>query len=35
MRKAFRHTADYDTAIAAFFGATPPEKVRATYDFKN
>ena len=32
MRKAFRHTADYDTAIANFFAAALPETVRATYD---
>jgi phosphoribosylaminoimidazolecarboxamide formyltransferase/IMP cyclohydrolase len=31
MRKAFAHTAQYDTAIAAFFGATAPETVRGTY----
>ena len=31
MRKAFAHTAQYDTAIAAFFGATAPETVKATY----
>lgn len=31
MRKAFRHTADYDAAIASFFAGTAPESVRATY----
>ena len=31
MRKAFAHTAQYDAAIASFFGATAPEAVRATY----
>lgn len=31
MRKAFRHTADYDAAIAAFFAALPPETARAAY----
>lgn len=35
MRKAFRHTADYDTAIAAFFAAALPETVKATYDFQD
>ncbi len=34
MRKAFRHTADYDTAIATFFASALPETVRATYDIK-
>ena len=34
MRKAFAHTAQYDTAIAAFFAGTTPEAVRATYDIR-
>ena len=34
MRKAFRHTADYDTAIANFFAAALPETVRSTYDVR-
>lgn len=34
MQKAFKHTADYDAAIAAFFGATAPEVVKATYDLR-
>ncbi len=33
MRKAFRHTAEYDTAIADHFAAASPEQVRATYAF--
>ena len=31
MKKAFAHTADYDTAIASFFAKTAPEAVNATY----
>ena len=31
MKKAFAHTAAYDAAIAAFFGAVTPERLRATY----
>ena len=31
MKKAFAHTADYDTAIASFFAKTAPEGVNATY----
>lgn len=31
MKKSFAHTADYDTAIAAFFAQTAPEAVVATY----
>ena len=31
MKKAFAHTAAYDTAIAGFFAATPWEKVDACY----
>ena len=31
MKKAFAHTADYDTAIAAFFAVKATEKVEATY----
>ncbi len=31
MKKSFTHTADYDTAIAAFFAKTAPETVSATY----
>ncbi len=31
MRKAFRHTADYDTAIAAFFGGTEDAAIRNAY----
>lgn len=31
MKKAFAHTADYDTAIASFFAKTSPEAVNATY----
>jgi len=31
MKKAFAHTAAYDTAIAAFFANTPPERVHSTY----
>jgi len=34
MRKAFAHTAQYDTAIAAFFASVAPETVRATYDIR-
>jgi len=30
-RKAFRHTADYDTAIAGYFADTPFEQVQGTY----
>jgi phosphoribosylaminoimidazolecarboxamide formyltransferase/IMP cyclohydrolase len=33
MRKAFRHTADYDTAIADHFAAVAPERVRGAYTF--
>ena len=32
MRKAFAHTAQYDTAIAGFFASVAPETVLATYD---
>lgn len=35
MRKAFRHTADYDTAIASFFASALPETIKATYDFQD
>ncbi len=31
MRKAFAHTAEYDTAIAAFFASTELDTVRGTY----
>ena len=31
MKKSFSHTADYDTAIAAFFAKTAPEAVLNTY----
>lgn len=31
MRKAFRHTAEYDAAIAAHFAAVTPDAVRQTY----
>jgi len=31
MKKSFAHTADYDTAIAAFFAKTASETVAATY----
>ena len=31
MKKAFAHTAQYDTAIAAFFGGLAEDKVRSTY----
>ncbi|MDD5704734.1 MAG: hypothetical protein PHR35_02330 [Kiritimatiellae bacterium] len=31
MRKAFRHTADYDAAIAGYFAGVEPETMRATY----
>jgi len=31
MRKAFRHTADYDTAIAAYFAGLEPDAARAAY----
>jgi len=31
MRKAFRHTADYDAAIAAFFAATDDAAIRGAY----
>lgn len=34
MRKAFRHTAEYDTAIAGYFAAELPETIRGTYDIK-
>jgi phosphoribosylaminoimidazolecarboxamide formyltransferase/IMP cyclohydrolase len=33
MKKAFRHTADYDNAIATFFAGVAPESVRATYEY--
>ena len=32
MKKAFQHTASYDTAIAGFFTATPWEKVDGCYN---
>jgi phosphoribosylaminoimidazolecarboxamide formyltransferase/IMP cyclohydrolase len=32
MKKAFAHTAEYDTAIAAFFAARPWQDVEATYE---
>ena len=32
MKKAFAHTADYDTAIASFFAKTAPESVTAAYN---
>ena len=32
MKKAFAHTADYDTAIASFFAKVAPEIVNATYN---
>ena len=35
MRKAFRHTADYDTAIADHFASLIPAQARATYEFPN
>ena len=35
MRKAFRHTADYDTAIASFFASALPETIKATYEFQD
>jgi AICAR transformylase/IMP cyclohydrolase PurH len=35
MRKAFRHTAEYDTAIADHFAAVPPAQVRAAYAFQS
>lgn len=35
MRKAFRHTADYDTAIASFFASSLPETIKATYEFQD
>ena len=35
MRKAFRHTADYDTAIASFFASAIPETIKATYEFQD
>lgn len=35
MRKAFCHTADYDTAIASFFASALPETIKATYDFQD
>ena len=31
MKKAFAHTAEYDTAIAGFFTSRPWEEVDATY----
>ncbi len=31
MQKAFRHTADYDTAIAAYFARQQADRIRATY----
>ena len=31
MKKSFAHTADYDTAIAAHFTATPPQAVATAY----
>jgi phosphoribosylaminoimidazolecarboxamide formyltransferase/IMP cyclohydrolase len=31
MKKAFSHTAEYDTAIAKFFTSRPWEEVDATY----
>lgn len=31
MKKAFAHTAQYDTAIAAYFAGVAAEKVRSTY----
>jgi phosphoribosylaminoimidazolecarboxamide formyltransferase/IMP cyclohydrolase len=31
MKKAFAHTAAYDTAIAAFFANTPPKRIHETY----
>lgn len=34
MRKAFRHTAEYDTAIAAFFASQLPEIIEKTYTLK-
>jgi phosphoribosylaminoimidazolecarboxamide formyltransferase / IMP cyclohydrolase len=33
MRKAFRHTAGYDSAIAAHFAAVAPGQARAAYTF--
>ena len=35
MRKAFRHTANYDDTIAAFFAGTPADEVRETYEFQD
>jgi phosphoribosylaminoimidazolecarboxamide formyltransferase/IMP cyclohydrolase len=36
MQKAFRHTAGYDAAIAAYFGARDARQVRAAYaDVRN
>ena len=32
MKKAFAHTAEYDTAIAAFFTSRPWQEVDATYE---
>ena len=32
MKKAFAHTAQYDTAIAAFFANVTEEQVRKPYD---
>ena len=35
MRKAFRHTAEYDTAITAHFAAVTPVQARAAYEISN
>lgn len=35
MRKAFRHTADYDAAIADHFARVPPAVLRGTYALKD
>jgi phosphoribosylaminoimidazolecarboxamide formyltransferase/IMP cyclohydrolase len=32
MQKAFAHTAQYDTAIAAFFAGIPEDRARSTYE---
>ena len=32
MKKAFAHTAEYDTAIAGFFASRTWEEVAATYN---
>jgi len=32
MKKAFAHTAEYDTAIASFFASRPWEEVKGTYN---